>query len=59
MARGLSPEQMLKSEENLKKLCLICNSELVLLRKSPEDDGHVAEYLIRKNQIEEDFIEVR
>eukprot|EP00118_Oscarella_pearsei_P005708 m.26239 g.26239 ORF g.26239 m.26239 type:complete len:621 (+) comp29204_c0_seq3:170-2032(+) len=59
LERGLSPEQMCLSEENLRRLCKQCNSDVISLRKGQEDGGEVAEFLIRKNQVEEDFIEVR
>lgn len=57
--RGITPQQLALSEATLRKLAAACHANAVFLRKSTQEDGEVAFYLIRSRQEEEEFIEVR
>lgn len=57
--RGITSEQLALSDATLKNLAAACHANLVFLRQSTKEDGEVSHYLVRCQQDEDDFIEVR
>eukprot|EP00123_Amoebidium_parasiticum_P015106 comp22790_c0_seq1/m.35694 comp22790_c0_seq1/g.35694 ORF comp22790_c0_seq1/g.35694 comp22790_c0_seq1/m.35694 type:complete len:655 (-) comp22790_c0_seq1:203-2167(-) len=56
---GLSAEQLEQSVATLKALAKSCEAQISLLRQHESETGLVAEYLIRQEEVEVEFTEVR
>ena len=56
---GLSEEDLALSLSTLERVANECNADVAVLRKKTGDVGVVAECLVRRRVVEDDFMEVR
>ena len=56
---GLSEEDLSLSLATLERVANDCNADVAVLRKKNGDVGTVAECLVRRRVVEDDFMEVR
>ena len=56
---GMNDEELAESVATLRRLAKDCGSDVTELRTRTDEHGHVADYLVRRQAAEDDFIDVR